>query len=235
MNQKVSLKELNDPMCNSKCSKSPGDDKIPYEFLKHLHKDALNVLLAFYNKIWAESKLPDDWHHAIILPLLKPNKNAANPDSYRPISFTSTMCKVMEKLVTNSLQWFVEKNNLLSNSQLDFRKNRSTMDQILKLHDNIFKKLKNKENVLAVFIDFERAYDMLHVPTLLEKLLNMEIMGKTYHWIEKFLVYRTFQVKVGASLSETHSLENGTLQGSIISPILFLIMINDIPHGLDGV
>ena len=71
----------------------------------------------------------------------------------------------MERLVTNRLQWFVEKNNLLSNS---FRKNRSTVDQILKLHDNILKKLKNKENVLAVFIDFERAYDMLHVPTLLK-------------------------------------------------------------------
>src|SRR6218665_429560 len=54
----------------------------------------------------ADNELPDDWHHAIILPHLKPNKNAANPDSYRPISLTSTMCKVMERLVTNRLQWF---------------------------------------------------------------------------------------------------------------------------------
>src|SRR6218665_1938467 len=120
MNKFFSLKELNDAIRHSKCSKSPGDDKIPYEFFKHLHKDALNVLLAFQNKIWAENKLPDDWHHAIILPLLKPNKNAANPDSYG--SLTSTMSKVMEKLVTNRLQRFVEKNNLLSNSQSDFRK-----------------------------------------------------------------------------------------------------------------
>ena len=66
------------------------------------------------------------------LPHLKPNKNAANPDSYRPISLTSTMCKVIERLVTNRLQWFVEKNNLLSNNQSGFRKNRSTVDQILK-------------------------------------------------------------------------------------------------------
>ena len=183
INKKFSLKELKDGICNSKCNKSPGDDKLPYEFFKHLHKDALNVLLVFYNKIWTESELPDDWHHAIILPLLKPNKNAANPDSYRPISLTSTMCKIMERLVTNRLQWFVEKNNLLSNNQSGFRKNRSTIDQILKLHDNILKKLKNKENVLAVFIDFERAYDMLHVPTLLKKLLNMGITGKTYQWI----------------------------------------------------
>src|SRR6218665_3552999 len=99
----------------------------------------------------------------------------------------------------------------------------------------IYNSLHLYHHVLAVLIDFERAYHMLHVPTLLKKLLNMGIMGKTYHWIEKILIDRTFQVKVGASLSETHSLENGTPQGSIISPILFLIMINDIPHGLDGV
>ena len=99
----------------------------------------------------------------------------------------------------------------------------------------IYNSLHLYHHVLAVLIDFERAYHMLHVPTLLKKLLNMGIMGKTYHWIETILIDRTFQVKVGASLSETHSLENGTPQGSIISPILFLIVIKGIPHGLDGV
>ena len=226
---------MKDAISNSKCCKSPGDDKIPYEFLKHLHRHALTILLAFYNKIWTESKLPDDWHHAIILPLLKPNKNAASPDSYRPISLTSTICKVMERLVTNRLQWYIEKNNLLSKNQSGFRKHKSTIDQILKLQDSIFKKLKNKEDVLAIFIDFERAYDMLHVPTLLKKLLNMGIIGKTYHWIVNFLSNRTFQVKIGTSFSDKYSLENGTPQGAVISSLLFLIMINDIPQGLDGV
>src|SRR6218665_3770048 len=106
------------------------------------------------------------------------------------------MCKIMERLVTNRLQWFVEENNLLSNNQSGFRKNRSTIDQILKLHDNILKKLKNKENVLAVFIDFDRAYDMLHVPTLLKKLLNVGITGKTYNWIGNFLSDRRFKVEI---------------------------------------
>src|SRR6218665_3846156 len=145
------------------------------------------------------------------------------------------MCKIMERLVTNILQWFVEKNNFLSSNQSGFRKNRSTVDQILKIHDNILKKLKNKDNVLAVFIDFEHVYDMPHVPTLLKKLLNMGIAGKTYNWIANFSSDRTFKVKIGASFYETYPLENGTPQGSVVSPLLFLIIINDIPHGLDGV
>ena len=65
----------------------------------------------------------------------------------------------------------------------------------------------------------------------------MGISGKTYNWIGNFLSDRRFKVKIGASFSETYPLENGTPQGSVISPLLFLIMINDIglPHGLDGV
>jgi len=141
----------------------------------------------------------------------------------------------MEKMVTSRLQWFLEKNNLLSKNQTGFRKNKSTTHHILRLQDYILKKLKNKESVLAVFIDFERAYDMLHVPTLLQKLQNIGITGHTLNWIESFLSNRTFQVKVGAELSDKYSQENGTPQGSIISPVLFLLMINDIPPGLGGV
>jgi len=235
MNEIFTLNELKQAINSAKNNKSPGDDKIPYELIKHLHKNALKTLLNFYNQIWSDGKLPTDWHHAVILPLLKPNKDATLPGSYRPISLTPSLCKIMEKLVTNRLRWYLEKNNLFTLNQSGFRKHKNTMDQILKLQDIILKKIKNKEHVLALFIDFERAYDMLHVPTLLRKLQTLGIVGNTYKWIENFLSNRTFQVKVGTELSNILKQQNGTPQGSVISPILFLIMINDISSGPDDI
>ena len=235
LNEQFDINELKQAIRSAKNNKSPGDDGLPYELLKHLHKNALKIMLNFYNNIWEGGKMPKDWHHAIILPLLKPGKIPSNPESYRPISLTPTICKVMETMVTKRLQWFLEKNNLISKSQSGFRKHRCTSDQILKLQDTILKKLKNKEHVLAIFIDFERAYDMLHVPTLLKKIQNLGIVGNTYDWVENFLSHRSFQVKVGTELSDTFLQENGTPQGSVISPLLFLLMINDIPNGIDGV
>lgn len=84
------------------------------------------------------------------------------------------------------------------------------MDQILRLQDHI---LKSQEKLMAIFIDFERAYDMLHVPSLLNKLRNIGIHGKMYTWITNFLTDRTFQVKVAAELSTIFQQQNGTPKG----------------------
>src|SRR6218665_3619976 len=156
----------------AKHHKAPGEDLIPYEMLQNLHKSAMKVLLRIYNGIWDGGAMPGDWKHAIILPLPKASKDLSVPGSYRPISLTSTLCKVMEKMVTNRLQWFVEGRGLLTKDQTGFRQN-STIDQIIRLQDQITKRINHREHVLGIFIDFEKAYDMLHVPTLLRKIHHL--------------------------------------------------------------
>jgi len=67
------------------------------------------------------------------------------------------------------------------------------------------------------------------------KLKSYGINGHMYDWIRQFLTNRTIQVRVGNSLSTVQSVENGTAQGAVISPILFICMANDLPDGLDQV
>jgi hypothetical protein len=70
---------------------------------------------------------------------------------------------------------------------------------------------------------------MLWKEGLLHKISQLNIDQNLFNWIKSFLAERTFQVKVGDALSEPLELQNGTPQGSVISPLLFLIMMNDFP------
>ena len=229
LNENFNLAELYRAIKNLKDNTSPGDDNINYELIKHLPRKAVKILLKFYNRLWQDGVLPVDFKHAIIIPIHKPDKDPTNPSSYRPISLTSTIGKLMERLVTNRLNWFLEKNKLLNNNQSGFRNGRSTQDNIVRLHDQINKFIKTQGCTLGVFLDFEKAYDMIWRPGLLVKLKRLGISGNLLNYVKTFLSDRTFQVKIGNILSTELKLENGIAQGSIIAPLLFLIMINDFP------
>jgi ribonuclease HI len=78
-------------------------------------------------------------------------------------------------------------------------------------------------------IDFTRAFDLLWVDGLILKLMKLNINGNILNWIKSFLTQRKSQIKIEEDLSHIYTCENGTPQGSAISPVLFLIMINDFP------
>ena len=188
----------------------------------------LRVFLSFFNRIWALGKLPGDWKHAIVIPILKEGKDGTVPSSYRPISLISVVCKLREKMVNNRLVFFLEKNNLLYKGQSGFRKGRSVMDHISALANDARKSRGNQESLLGVFLDIQKAYDSVWKNGLLYKLSNLGVNGRMYDWIGDFLSDRTFQVRVGLSLSSSFHSDNGIPQGSCLSPTLFSIMINDV-------
>jgi len=235
LNEKFQLHELRRAIKQSKNKSAPGEDQIPYEILKQLPNSTLKIVLKLYNEIWQKGVLPKKWKHALVCPISKMGKDPTLPTSYRPISLTDSLCKIMERLVTTRLTYYLEKNELLTNVQAGFRQNRSTIDQILKLQDNISKYNANKGHTLGVFIDFEKAYDMVWKNGLLMKLKGMGVSGAIYGWIDDFLTNRTIQVRVGTALSDLGYLQNGLPQGSVISPLLFLVMVNDLPTGMDKV
>ena len=151
-NSPITYKEIKKAIHSSKQS-TPGQDNISYLIYKHLPKSSMDFLSEFFNFIWQSGTLPSAWKHAIVTPISKPGKDPHQLSSYYPISLTSTMCKIMERIIVNRLTWFCEKYNLFNKFQSGFRKNRSTLDHISHLHQDIIYSLHNKGKALALFFD----------------------------------------------------------------------------------
>ena len=135
----------------------------------------------------------------------------------------------MERMVATRLRWYLEKKYILNKHQSGFRERRRPSDHLLHLHDTVYKALANQRSVLAVFLDIEKAFDIVRTNTLLLKLLKCGVQGFMFNFLKAFLSNRTFQVRVSSTPSQVKVLQNGVPQGSVLSPLLFAIMINDLP------
>ena len=233
LNEPFSQQELRVSIERGKNNTSAGPDSITYEMVKHLPDTANNHLLALFNRIWSEGALIPAWKESLVIPLPKVEADKSKPESYRPIALTSVMCKLFERLIVNRLEWFLEGSSSINPLQSGFRKQRCTIDHVVRLQDDIHKSLHNKENTLAVFLDFSKAFDMVWSEGLLNKLSLHGVNGRMLRWISDFLTGRSIRVAVGGIISNCFEMQNGTPQGSILSPILFNIMINDLPTPVD--
>lgn len=158
-NVPFSMEEIENALTEVKKS-SPGPDSIPYDFIIHMSRSEKEKLLSLYNQIWIEGKYPESWRQAVIIPILKPGKDPKKPSSYRPISLTCCLSKIMEKMINLRLVWYLENKNLLANCQMGFRKYRSTQDHLVYLENYIQNSFANRSHVVAVSFDLEKAYDL---------------------------------------------------------------------------
>ncbi|GFW54229.1 hypothetical protein TNCV_1560071 [Trichonephila clavipes] len=91
-------KELEIAISHQKNS-SPVHDKISLQSINYLPIKAINLLLKSFNASWSSNQIPKDWTHVIIRLFIKPHKNPKEVSSYRPISLTSVIAKLLERMI----------------------------------------------------------------------------------------------------------------------------------------
>ena len=127
---------------------------------------------------------------------------------------------------------FLEDNNKFNDGQHGFRIGRSCISELLIHYDRIVDILESGSNVDAIYLDFAKAFDKVDHGIVLKKLSLLGIRGRLLQWIRSFLSSRTQMVLVNGVLSDPAPVESGVPQGSVIGPLLFLILIRDIDQNI---
>ena len=209
-------------------------DNIPYILLKQLPDSALQVLLDIINEYWTTNTFPPSWREAILIPVLKPDKDKHEATSYRPIALTSCICKTVERMVNERLIHFLESNGLLSKYQAGYRARRGCVDQLVRLENFIKDAFLYDDHVVGVFFDLAKAYDTTWKYGILKDLHDMGIRGNLAFFIQNFLSDRTFYILLNGKIhfDNTFVQEEGVPQGAILSTTLFNVKLNEIAEQL---
>ena len=92
----ITVEEMLRAISNTKFNKAAGEDEIPYEFIRNLGPKAQEYLLHLYQRIWEGEGIPTRWRRQLIKPFVKEGKDPKATVSYRPISLTACLGKIME-------------------------------------------------------------------------------------------------------------------------------------------
>ena len=200
---------------------SPGCDGITVEHLAHGMSHTLALVLAqLYSLILSHSIVPTVFTSGLIIPILKkPSSDPNEPGNYRPITLSSVHSKIVELIIMPSTD--------ISNCQFGFREGRGTSFVTSTINDCAAYYKAKRSPMFMCSLDAEKCFDSIWHHGLLYKLM---LTLPLHTWIFIYRWYETSKASVrwNGEKSTEFRISRGMRQGSVLSPTLFNIFLDEL-------
>ncbi|CAF1081345.1 unnamed protein product [Adineta ricciae] len=215
--------EVQSAISSLKKNKSPGSDGITAEMLQAGGEQLARQIHKLCSKAWREGTIPEEWGKSLLVPIPKKG-DLSNCSNYRTISLINHTGKVLLIVLLNRLKGHLDP--YLSEEQAGFRKDRSTVHQILTLRLIAEKAKRQGKKVYNCFIDFQKAFDTIKHNIIWATLKSYGVEPRMVTLLSQIYEKAQSAVRIGTEYGDWFHTNVGTRQGDPLSPLLFIAYLD---------
>ena len=206
------------------CGKAAGPDKLQPEHLKYGGHTLVLWLRKLFNRLISLEDIPSCLKDGLVTPIYKKQgKDPLQVSSYRGITISSVLAKILQTLILTRMSDVIAELNLPDILQTAYQKGLSCSDATFATQEALIAHLREGGHPYLCLFDLEKAFEL---PILLKRLFDIGIRGRCWRIIHRWYTTASSRVKINGSISDSYPITRGVKQGSVLSPILFLMVID---------
>ena len=229
----ITINQFRELLSMTKRNSASGSDCLTYDVMKLCNDKSIQAFCTVINNCLKENIFPSSWKKAKVIMLPKPGRDSTKACNYRPISLLSCFGKIFERYLHNHLIQVLHEKEFFNKYQAGFSKGRSPQEHIFCLTQDTLNGFKERKCTVAAFLDAQAAFDSVWSNGLKFKIKRIGLPAQLENILFSFLDDRSLIVDENGSKSSIVNLNAGTPQGSCLSPVLYLIYVNDLSEDLN--